>query len=305
MSMWRDTWHRTFTTIPPSSQATASCRGRFTGSPGARMACDQCDAPALAGKRVLDLGCGFGWFARWARAHGATSVLGIDLSERMIARAQADTADAAIEYRIADLELLELPEASFDWAYSALTFHYVADFGRLAKTVHRSLVPGALFVFTIEHPIYMAATHPRWFTDEDGRKTWPVNRYAEEGERRTDWLAKGVLKYHRRIGTTLNTLIDAGFAIRHVEEFAPTADHHRQSRTRGGDGTPDAAAGVRAAVSDARCAKRLTENPGPFDGPGFCLSIASARKPDGWRSEPARVATPDQTHPSAAAAAVP
>src|SRR3546814_8878085 len=75
------------------------------------------------------------------------------------------------------------------------------------RTVHRSLVPGAHFVFTIEHPIYMAAAHPHWLSDEEGRKTWPVNRYALEGERRTDWLAKGVLKHHRRIGTTLNTLI--------------------------------------------------------------------------------------------------
>ncbi|MBR1125971.1 class I SAM-dependent methyltransferase [Bradyrhizobium lablabi] len=180
--------------------------------------------PALAGKHVLDLGCGFGWFARWARAEGATSVLGIDLSEKMIARAKADTADAAIEYRIADLEGLELPDASFDLAYSALAFHYIEDFGRLVRRVHRSLVPGALFVFTIEHPIYMAATHPHWWTDKDGRRTWPVNRYAEEGRRRTDWFTEGVLKYHRMIGTTLNTLIGAGFTVRHVEEFAPTAD---------------------------------------------------------------------------------
>lgn len=40
----------------------------------------------------------------------------------------------------------------------------------------------------------------------------------------TDWLAKGVVKQHRMIGTTLNTLIGAGFAIRHVQEWSPTAD---------------------------------------------------------------------------------
>lgn len=179
--------------------------------------------PELSGKRIVDLGCGFGWFARWAREEGAAQVLGLDISEKMIARARADTADAAIEYRIADLEALALPKEAFDLAYSALAFHYVEDFGRLVRTVQRALVPGAHFVFTIEHPIYMAAAHPGWLSDEDGRRTWPVNRYAIEGERRTDWFAKGVRKYHRRIGTTLNALIDGGFAIRRVEEFAPTA----------------------------------------------------------------------------------
>jgi len=180
--------------------------------------------PDLTGKRVLDLGCGFGWFARWAREAGAAAVQGLDLSERMIDRARADTSDPAIEYRIADLEELRLAPAAFDFAYSALAFRYVEDFGRLVREVHNALTPGAHFVFTIEHPIYMAATHPRWWTDEDGRKTWPVNRYAIEGERRTDWFAKGVLKYHRRIGTTLKTLIRSGFAIRQMEEFAPTAE---------------------------------------------------------------------------------
>ena len=36
--------------------------------------------PDVDGLRVVDLGCGFGWFCRWARAHGASEVLGLDLS---------------------------------------------------------------------------------------------------------------------------------------------------------------------------------------------------------------------------------
>ncbi|HEX7911912.1 MAG TPA: hypothetical protein VF534_27990 [Paraburkholderia sp.] len=68
----------------------------------------------------------------------------------------------------------------------------------------------------------MAAAHPHWISDEYGRKTWPVNGYSVEGERRADWFAKGVLKYHRTLGTTLNSLIGAGFEIRRVKEFAPT-----------------------------------------------------------------------------------
>lgn len=180
--------------------------------------------PALSGRRIVDLGCGFGWAARWMRKQGAASVLGLDVSQNMIERARTDTDDPAIEYRLADLDTMELPESAFDLAYSALTFHYIEDFDRLVRMIHLALAPGGGFVFTIEHPIFMAASHPDWIADEDGRKTWPVNGYSVEGERRTDWFAKGVLKYHRTIGTTLNTLIGAGFGIVRVEEFAPTPE---------------------------------------------------------------------------------
>lgn len=184
--------------------------------------------PDLDGKRVVDLGCGFGWASRWMRDQGATSVLGLDLSQNMIERAKAKTVDAAIEYRIADLDTLELPEKTFDLAYSALTFHYIEDFGRLVRVIHQALVPDGRFVFTIEHPIFMAAAHAHWISDEDGRKTWPVNGYSVEGERRTHWFAEGVLKYHRTLATTLNALIDAGFEIRRVEEFSPTPEQIEQ-----------------------------------------------------------------------------
>ncbi|WP_254703894.1 bifunctional 2-polyprenyl-6-hydroxyphenol methylase/3-demethylubiquinol 3-O-methyltransferase UbiG [Roseovarius sp. THAF9] len=147
--------------------------------------------PEVAGKRVADLGCGFGWASRWFREQGAETVLGIDLSRKMIDRALADTDDPAINYRIADLDTLELSDAAFDLIYSALTFHYVRDFGLLMRTLHRALTRGGDLVFTIEHPIFMAAIHPDWIEDENGRKTWPVNGYSTEGERSTNWFRRG------------------------------------------------------------------------------------------------------------------
>src|ERR1700712_4305544 len=53
---------------------------------------------SLADRRVLDLGCGLGYFAREARARGAASVLGVDISDRMLADARARGADAEITY---------------------------------------------------------------------------------------------------------------------------------------------------------------------------------------------------------------
>jgi SAM-dependent methyltransferase len=179
--------------------------------------------PTLDGRRVVDLGCGFGWFSRWARESGAASVVGFDLSEKMIARARVETSDPAIEYRIADLQTLELPPGSFDFAYSSLAFHYIEDFGRLVGETHQALTPQSHFVFTIEHPVYMASRRPGWRI-EDGQKTWPVDHYSVEGPRKTDWLAKGVVKYHRTIATTLNTLMEQGFTLQHLEEWRPTAE---------------------------------------------------------------------------------
>ncbi|RWB69324.1 MAG: class I SAM-dependent methyltransferase [Mesorhizobium sp.] len=178
--------------------------------------------PDVEGLSIVDLGCGFGWFCRWARSHGASEVLGLDLSEKMLARARAAGADDAITYQRADLDELSLPKARFNLAYSSLALHYVGDAARLFATVHRALVPGGEFVFSTEHPIYMAPSNPGWSVDAAGRKTWPVDRYLVEGPRTTDWFTKGVVKHHRTIGTTLNLLIQAGFSIGHVEEFRPT-----------------------------------------------------------------------------------
>ena len=178
--------------------------------------------PDLRGLKVLDLGCGFGWFCRWARQNGAAHVLGIDVSERMLARSRATTQDATITYTRADMEHLELSPASFDLVYSSLALHYIADLKGLMSQVYRSLVPGGSLVFSVEHPIYTAPADPNWSLNAAGRKTWPIDGYLDEGPRSTDWLAKGVIKQHRTVATYINTLLRLGFAIAHVDEWGPT-----------------------------------------------------------------------------------
>lgn len=178
--------------------------------------------PELGGLRVVDLGCGFGWFCRWVREQGAAQVLGIDVSERMLERARASTADHAITYQKADMERLVLPAASFDLAYSSLALHYVEDLGGLFAQVHGALVPGGTLAFSVEHPIFTAPSNPGWSVDAAGRKIWPVDGYLLEGRRSTDWLAKGVIKQHRTIATYVGLLLRLGFTVTHLEEWGPS-----------------------------------------------------------------------------------
>jgi len=178
--------------------------------------------PPMQGLKVVDLGCGYGWFCRWASEQGAHSVLGLDVSQKMLDRAGSTPSASNIRYERADLEKLNLPADSFDLAYSSLALHYIKDLAGLFANIHAALKPGSRFVFSIEHPIFTAPRNPDWLTDGEGRKSWPVDGYQMEGERVTNWLADGVIKQHRTLGTLLNLLIGAGFSIRHVNEWGPT-----------------------------------------------------------------------------------
>jgi SAM-dependent methyltransferase len=180
--------------------------------------------PPLEGLRVLDLGCGFGAFARWAREMGADSVLGVDLSEKMLARARAQTQDPGVTYRLADIESLELPDASFDLVYSSLTLHYIEDFGAVCVAIRRLLVPGGRFVFSVEHPVFTAPSNPGWQTDPTGAKVWPINNYLLEGTRVTDWITSGVVKQHRTVSSYVNSLLDQGFRLIRLEEWGPSQE---------------------------------------------------------------------------------
>lgn len=178
--------------------------------------------PPLRGASVLDLGCGMGWFCRWAAEHGAASVHGVDLSSNMLERARSMDDHGVTTYQQADLDQLELDAACYDLVFSSLTFHYLLDLGRLWGEVAAALVAGGAFVFSVEHPMYTAPQGEGWTTDAAGRKAWPIEGYLNEGPRSRDWLAPGVIKQHRTMASYMNLLVTSGFELVSLVEWGPT-----------------------------------------------------------------------------------
>lgn len=178
--------------------------------------------PDFEGKQVLDLGCGYGWHCLYAAEHGAKSVLGTDISEKMLAEAEKRNHHGKIKYRLGAMEDLEFPDASFDVVFSSLAFHYVADFRALAEKIYRWLAPGGDFVFSVEHPMFTAYGTQDWYYDGEGNILhFPVDRYFYEGKRDAVFLGEHVTKYHRTLTTYLDMLMGNGFALNRVVEPMP------------------------------------------------------------------------------------
>jgi SAM-dependent methyltransferase len=181
--------------------------------------------PELRNKDVLDLGCGFGWHCRYAREQQASSVVGVDISEKMLQEAREQTDDPAISYIQMPIEDIAFSQSQFDVVISSLAFHYIESFGDICKKVHECLKPGGSFIFSVEHPIFTSRKEQDWHLDDQGNRLhWPVDHYQSEGIRETAFLTENVVKYHRTISTYMNDVIGAGFSLKAIKEPTPSAE---------------------------------------------------------------------------------
>ena len=180
--------------------------------------------PDFAHKRVLDLGCGYGWHCAYALEHGAAAVTGVDISEKMLAVARKKTGVGNVSYIRAAMEDVDFPDGSFDVVLSSLALHYVASFTDMARKIYRWLAPGGDFVFSIEHPIFTAYGNQDWYRDAEGNILhFPVDNYFFEGVREAVFLGERVTKYHHTLTTVLDGLLACGFTLRRVVEPQPPA----------------------------------------------------------------------------------
>ena len=152
--------------------------------------------PDFRGKRVLDLGCGYGWHCKYASENGARAVLGVDISGKMLQKAKSINSGESIRYSCRAMEDLSFPSGSFDAVISSLAFHYVKDYGLLAMNISKWLRPGGSFVFSVEHPVFTAYGSQDWYYDENGNILhFPVDNYYYEGQREAVFLGEKVIKY--------------------------------------------------------------------------------------------------------------
>lgn len=178
--------------------------------------------PSPRGLRVLDLGCGLGYHCRWAAQSGAASVTGLDISERMLASARQTCIRLPVSFARADLETADFGTNQYDLIFSSLAVHYLEDFDSFCARVRRALRDGGSFAFSMEHPVFAARATPDFMTDAGGQMVGAVLRYLDEGKRLTNWIANGVVKYHRLISTTVNALQRAGLRLDSMKEWAAT-----------------------------------------------------------------------------------
>ncbi|MEF8807048.1 class I SAM-dependent DNA methyltransferase [Natronomonas sp.] len=166
--------------------------------------------PEVAGKRVLDAGCGAGLYTEWLLSEGA-EVVGVDASKAMLAEARTRV-EGDVEFHEADLaEPLPFADNNFDGIVSGLVLDYIEDWKPLFGEFARVLNPGGFVVLSVKHPFDE-------FFDGDGE-----NYFAVEG-RTKDWDVRDVNipSYRRPLSAMLNPIIDAGLTIDRVVEPQPT-----------------------------------------------------------------------------------
>ncbi len=178
--------------------------------------------PNLMGKTVLDLGCGYGWHCKYAVEYGASHVLGIDLSEKMIKTAKKKNADPKIEYEVCGLGEYSYPENIYDCVISNLVLHYIENLNEVYKNVYKTLKKDGVFLFNIEHPTFTGSLNQDWIYNNDGIPLyWPVDNYFYPGARQTKFLGQNVTKQHHTLTQVLGGLLDTGFIIEAVQEATP------------------------------------------------------------------------------------
>jgi SAM-dependent methyltransferase len=166
----------------------------------------------VAGRRVLEVGCGTAPCSRWLTAQGAYAV-GTDLSGGMLRHALTSADATSLHPPLVQATATALPfaDASFDLACSAFgAVPFVADSDRLMAEVFRVLRPGGRWAFSVTHPM-------RWvFPDDPGEEglvaqTSYFDRtpYVEIDERGAATYAE----HHRTLGDRIRELVGAGFTL--------------------------------------------------------------------------------------------
>jgi SAM-dependent methyltransferase len=180
-------------------------------------------AGELAGRRVLDLGCGDAAFGRVVLARGGSAYLGVEGSRNMAAVARETLAGTSGQVQHCTIEEWQAPAAAFDLAVARLSLHYLADLAPVFAHVYQALVAGGRFVFSVEHPVITSCN--RGWPAGTLRQDWVVDDYFVTGARESAWLGGTVRKYHRTVEDYFRALQEAGFVVKQLRESRPQREH--------------------------------------------------------------------------------
>ncbi|MBD8840907.1 class I SAM-dependent methyltransferase [Paenibacillus sp. CFBP 13594] len=172
----------------------------------------------VAGKNILDLGCGDARFAAelLSREREGATYTGIEGSVNMIQAANESVKGWNARIEQAFMEDWTYPAEVYDLVISRLAVHYIEDVESLFRNIYNTLKENGTFVFSVEHPVITSTLQP-----SGTRTDWVVDQYFVEGFREQQWLGGSVKKMHRSIESYFMALLRAGFHVEHLRESAP------------------------------------------------------------------------------------
>lgn len=178
--------------------------------------------PDVRGKDILDIGCGMGQHAKQYADMGARSVLGIDISEKMLDFARKHHAAQNITYqRLAMEDIAEL-DGRFDLITSSLAFDYAEDLGELMAGIGNRMREDGKLVFSMSHPMATAwdGTYDRYTRSESGERLYAnIGNYFAEGRRVVKWVVVEAYEfYHRTLASIIHAITEAGLVIEACQE---------------------------------------------------------------------------------------
>lgn len=187
----------------------------------------------VAGLRVLDLGCGQGWFSRQL-AQGGAEVVGVDISANQIANARRHEAEEPLGITYLHLDAMRVaeqwPANSFDLVTACMVLHDLPDATAVLAGARQVVVPSGRVIFSILHPLTNTPFHG-WVRDEHGRKTvMTLDRYFDVGQRIEQWNMTRLTAtweapvWHRTLSELSEVIAAAGLAIRRLSEPRPTPE---------------------------------------------------------------------------------
>ena len=99
-------------------------------------------------KSVLDIGCGYGAMTIKIAKSGAEKVIGVDVSEKMIKKANTENSDDKIQYQNISAEQINTIEDKFDIVVSCLAIHYIENFKELFTNIASLVKAKGKFIFS-------------------------------------------------------------------------------------------------------------------------------------------------------------
>ncbi len=167
------------------------------------------------GEKILDLGCGYGFFTDYFRSIGADAI-GIDGSEKMIEIAKE-------RYPMADFFVMDITKPldfeneQFDIVFSNQVFMDIENIDFVFSECSRLLKTGGILYYSIVHPAFYDG---HWLNDENGYKyAKAIEKYIEPYQFTNEFWGE-TNHFHRPLSYYLNTAVKNGFMLKEVCEPA-------------------------------------------------------------------------------------